>query len=254
MKKKIIIAVFSIFVFLEIVIIILLLNITPMKLKRTVFTYQYGEEISTNIEDYVVVNSSIKDNIELHLDNVSNEVGNYQASISYYNRFYPFEIHIVDTIKPKATLKQAEWNILVNQKLYAKDLIGSIEDASKTTVYFESGEEYVSYVKEGAYVERIIVEDVHGNKSASLRVKINVRTEDLKPYFEGIEDTIIKVGDSINLYENIKAIDTEDGDITSLIKISGTVNNKKAGDYVVTYTVTDSHKNTVKKLRIITVE
>jgi hypothetical protein len=254
MEKKIIIAILGIFVLLEIIIIILLLNIAPMKLKQRIFTYQYGEKISTNIDDYVIVNSSIKENIKLNIDNVENKVGNYKAYVSYYDTVYSFEISIVDTIKPKATLKKAEWYTILNKKIYAKDLVENIIDESKTKVYFEGYEESVQYNKVGSYIERLFIEDEQGNKSATLRVKINVNEKDSQPVLEGIKDITIKKGDSLDLREGITATDLEDGDLTQNIVLSGTVNSTKSGKYTIIYSVKDSYGNKTEKERIITVQ
>jgi hypothetical protein len=254
MRKRIIIAILSLFVLIEIVIIILLLNITPMKLKHNVFIYQYGETISQNIEDYVIVNSSIKEHIHLNLDNVENAVGSYQASISYYDSIYSFEIRIVDTIKPKAILKRNEWSVLVNKELYAKDLVSDIVDQSQTKVYFEGNEEYIKYSQVGSYIKRIIVEDEQGNQSAPLRVKINVIEHDNIPYFEGINNATVKKGESFDLYKDVKAFDDEDGNITSYIETKGDIDYSKEGQYTITYIVEDSFGHKITKERIITVE
>ena len=49
------------------------------------------------------------------------------------------------------------------------------------------------------------------------------------------------------------ATDDVDGDLTSKIKISGSVNTSVAGNYTITYTVKDSSKNqaTVKRTVIV---
>lgn len=64
-----------------------------------------------------------------------------------------------------------------------------------------------------------------------------------------------KVGQKINLNESYSAIDAEDGDLTSDVKVTGTdqVNFDRAGKYKITYTVTDSDGNTVTKTRTIAV-
>ena len=53
MQNKIIISILSGFILVDVLLIYLALTISPIKLRRNSFTYQYGEEISTNVVDYV---------------------------------------------------------------------------------------------------------------------------------------------------------------------------------------------------------
>ena len=78
-------------------------------------------------------------------------------------------------------------------------------------------------------------------------------TETNKPVISGINDVVIRVGDTFDTKEGITAHDTEDGDITNRIKVSGGVDNKTSGKYKLTYSVTDTHGNTTTMYRYITV-
>ncbi len=75
---------------------------------------------------------------------------------------------------------------------------------------------------------------------------------DMKPVITASDQTIY-VGDNFNVLAGVKAIDTEDGDITNKIKVTGSVDTTKKGTYKITYTVTDSFGNTVSKEVTITV-
>ena len=46
------------------------------------FTFQYGQDIPTDVSEYVNANHSVLENVKLDLSHVSKEVGKYQAS--YY--------------------------------------------------------------------------------------------------------------------------------------------------------------------------
>ncbi|MDQ7863116.1 DUF5011 domain-containing protein [Peribacillus frigoritolerans] len=52
----------------------------------------------------------------------------------------------------------------------------------------------------------------------------------------------IKLNSSFNPKTNVSAKDNADGNLTSKIKVTGTVNTKKKGTYILKYTVTDSSK------------
>ena len=101
-----------------------------------------------------------------------------------------------DTQKPTVELKQVEYDININKKIYAKNMIKSVVDKSATEVFFvdESTNQlskYKQYAIAGSYIERIVVRDAYGNQSASLRVKINVHDNAIAPVFYGVEDITI---------------------------------------------------------------
>ncbi|OAB40643.1 hypothetical protein PMSD_01720 [Paenibacillus macquariensis subsp. defensor] len=64
-----------------------------------------------------------------------------------------------------------------------------------------------------------------------------------------------KVGQEITVQEVYSATDAEDGDVTSKVEVTGedSVNFNRAGEYPITYTVTDSDGNTITKTRTIAV-
>ncbi len=85
--------------------------------------------------------------------------------------------------------------------------------------------------------------------------KENQTTSESKPKITliGKLKITLNVGDAYT-EEGAKATDKTDGDITSKIKISGSVNTSKAGTYTVTYTVTNSNEKTTTKTRTIVVK
>lgn len=73
------------------------------------------------------------------------------------------------------------------------------------------------------------------------------------PELIGLTDKTIKVGEAFDPMVGVTATDKEDGDLTSKISISGTVDTSAAGSYKVNYSVTDSKNKTVTKQITITV-
>ncbi|EPZ61686.1 LPXTG cell wall anchor domain protein, partial [[Clostridium] sordellii ATCC 9714] len=69
----------------------------------------------------------------------------------------------------------------------------------------------------------------------------------------GADNVSIKEGTPFNPMAGVTATDTEDGNITKDIKVTGTVDTDKPGKYELTYTVTDKDGNTTTVKRIITV-
>lgn len=74
-----------------------------------------------------------------------------------------------------------------------------------------------------------------------------------KPVISGAADRTIKVGDSFDVKAGVTAADAEDGDLTSGILVSGSVDITKPGNYTVTYTVIDSYGDMATKSITISV-
>ena len=259
MQKRFIIASVLFFILIDVALIYLALIITPVTLKRYHFTYEYGETISTDPADYFNANENILLNVKLDLSLVDEDVGVYSASASYNNKVFNFEIEVADTQRPKVELKKVEYDINVNKKIYAKNMIKSVEDKSATEVFFvdETTNElskYKEYAVAGSYIERIVVRDAYGNQSASLRVKITVHDNHIAPVFYGIEDTTIELYSVFFPLNGVRAVDDLEGDISERIEIAGLVDTTKVGTYKLTYSIKDKAGNVSKVARKVKVE
>ncbi|CAH0125250.1 Pesticidal crystal protein Cry22Aa [Peribacillus sp. Bi96] len=76
----------------------------------------------------------------------------------------------------------------------------------------------------------------------------------IKPVISGAGNKTIKLNSSFNPKTNVSAKDNADGNMTSKLKVTGTVNTKKKGTYTLKYTVTDQSKNTATVTRKITID
>ncbi|SJZ51187.1 Chitinase [Pilibacter termitis] len=115
----------------------------------------------------------------------------------------------------------------------------------------------VDTTKSGQYELTYSVTDSANNTTTVKRVitvKEKVVAPNEKPVFTGMSNKTITVGDNFNALSGVKATDKEDGDITSKISVTGTVDTTKSGQYELTYSVTDSAKNTTTAKRVITVK
>ncbi|WP_017150232.1 immunoglobulin-like domain-containing protein [Bacillus bingmayongensis] len=124
------------------------------------------------------------------------------------------------------------------------------EDGDLTSKVSYAGE--VDTSKPGRYIIVYGVTDSQGENTINVRnvyVVENEETPDMEPKLTVPAKTTINVGDSFDPMAEVSAIDPEDGDITSKVKVDGKVDTSKAGTYVLTYTVTDSisHKVTAKQ-------
>ncbi len=76
---------------------------------------------------------------------------------------------------------------------------------------------------------------------------------DGKPSISGISDDRTPFGSSYDKMEGVSAYDSEDGDLTGDVVVSGEVNTNRVGAYPLTYSVTDSDSNTTEEIRQVTV-
>ena len=110
----------------------------------------------------------------------------------------------------------------------------------------------VNTQKLGKYTLTYTVADKAGNKA---EVKRMVTVADkTKPVLQNVGSTTIAAGSKFNAMANVKATDTIDGTITKNVKVSGTVNANKVGNYTLTYTITDRAGNKTTAKRVITVK
>ncbi|MDH6559059.1 immunoglobulin-like domain-containing protein [Bacillus sp. LEw-kw-2] len=106
--------------------------------------------------------------------------------------------------------------------------------------------------KPGKYIVEYWVVDSKGVNATATRsviVKENEEIPDMEPKLTAPTKTTINVGDKFDPMAGVSATDKEDGDITSKVTVTGSVDTSKPGTYELTYTVLDSkgHKVTTKQ-------
>ncbi|PFF18072.1 peptidase M4 [Bacillus anthracis] len=147
-------------------------------------------------------------------------------------------LRVGDTFEPMSNVKAVdkEDGDLTNKVKYKGDV-----DTSKPGTYI---------------VDYSVVDSQGGNTMATQTVIVerNGETLDLNPTLTVPTATTIHVGDSFDPMAKVLAIDKEDGDLTSKVKVNGEVNTSKSGNYVVTYTVTDSQGHEVTAKQTVTVK
>ena len=90
--------------------------------------------------------------------------------------------------------------------------------------------------------------------STYIRIDVSSPIVETHPPVITASDKEIKVGEEFDPLKDIKAFDTEDGDLTSTIKVtSNTVDTNKPGTYEVTYSVTNKENQTTTKTIKVTV-
>ncbi len=118
----------------------------------------------------------------------------------------------------------------------------------------------IDYEKEG--VQSIVFEWVDANNKVIERVRKEIFVK--KEVFVK-EDTppvlVIKGKKEISIFSKMEYIekgflarDLEDGDLTAKVKVSGSVDSTKVGEYTLRYSVTDSFGNVATETRVVTIK
>ena len=126
---------------------------------------------------------------------------------------------------------------------------------SSDVIRKDSEAEFVNLDVTGVKELKLVADDADKNGLGDFAswADPKVYTTNAKPELTIPKSLSTKLGDEINLNEAYSAIDTEDGDITDKVEVSGKVNFNKTGKYPITYKVTDSDGNKVVKTRTIAV-
>lgn len=95
------------------------------------------------------------------------------------------------------------------------------------------------------------VTDSDGNTTTVTRV---ITVTNQLPVIKGLDEIVIKQGETLDLLSGVIASDEEDGDITKDLVITGVVNINKEGSYLLLYKVVDSDGNTTEIERVVIVE
>ena len=74
------------------------------------------------------------------------------------------------------------------------------------------------------------------------------------PSITGVSDATLFIGNAFDQLDGITAADTEDGDLTTSIQVSGDLDLSQAGTYTLTYTVTDGDGGSASVTRSVVVE
>ncbi|MBC1333543.1 immunoglobulin-like domain-containing protein [Listeria booriae] len=85
--------------------------------------------------------------------------------------------------------------------------------------------------------QQVYVEVVNHNVKAGKIVTVEVLND--APVFDGLADKIVDVGENVDLLNGVTATDTEEGDLTAKIEVTGEVDTSVEGTYTILYTVKD---------------
>lgn len=177
---------------------------------------------------------------------VSDNVGNTSTQT--------YEFYVSDTTAPKLNYKNGETvTVDYNSKFDYTDYVAITDNFDKkvTSVKIDGK---VNTKEISSSTINITAVDSSGNESKG-SLKVNVKDISAPKINLSKTSLIITKGKDFSAKSYLSsAIDNKDGDVTSEVDISGSVNTDKAGKYSVTYTVTDAAGNKATKTLKVTVE
>ncbi len=106
-------------------------------------TYEYGNEVSRDIEDYLTGTDWSVHLGELDLSQVNEkETGTYQAVVRHGKKAFVYEITIQDTVSPEILWRESQVYLATGRNCAVEDVIAGVEDVDRRTQAFflEEGE------------------------------------------------------------------------------------------------------------------
>lgn len=216
---------------------------------------ELGETLNRKIAYYVNGEKEVLKEIKLDFSKVkADKLGSYKIALTYKDNKDTITIDVVDTQKPTIKLKEDKLDCFVNQKLQVEDLVESVEDASKVSLSFKKDKVKTTYTYKKAGKKTLSVYAIDEAKNVSeAKLKATIKKDKEAPVLNGVEDGEIALNGDFNALLGVSAMDNCDGDITSSIKVNGSVDAAKEGTYVLTYAISDKAGNKSEIQRTITV-
>lgn len=244
-KKMIILSIISIIIIL--ILLFIFNNNLCIVLKNKSISLEYGENISTNINDYIdtkKTNEDVLSNVKMNTSKIKMEknmgypaIGEYDIIFKYKDNEEILHLKVIDTTKPvfKDFIEEVEFTRDCKPSAEAEEFskMFSAEDLDSTTISVDDSK--VNYFKEGEYTATVKAIDGSKNEvSQDIKVKITAPTIKL----DKSKDTVYE-GESLVLKADIKGKDTKAVFKSSNTKVAtvdenGKVTAKNNGSAVIT--------------------
>ncbi|MDO1502257.1 DUF5011 domain-containing protein [Winogradskyella maritima] len=234
--------------------ILTLLGASTVNLQLNDTYIEQGATATDNIDGDLTANIIISGTVDTSV--AGNYSVNYEVSDASGNTAATSRTVTVepDTTAPIITIKGSSSITLNVGDNYIEEGATAIDniDGDLTTTIVITGT--VDTANAGVYTITYTVSDVAGNNANEVRT-INVIADTTPPVITliGASTINLNIGDNY-IEQGATAIDNIDGDITSSIGITGTVDTNISGNYTVTYSVNDMAGNQAVESRLIIVE
>lgn len=211
--------------------------------KASVVYVELGDRVPSAPSDYLFGCGFTLKYAEINTAEVNAaEVGAYNVYAKFLFYHYTIGVEVRDTTAPVIELPEGTIYAATDKVYEPADLVSDIYDLSgevHSTVTF-NGNVYdsISFSETGDYTAVIESTDVWGNVGS----QTITFTVDDPPMIIGAFDRHIAVGSNFDLTAHVVAADSTDGILTDQMRIdTGGFDPKTAGDYRVTYTVSDNY-------------
>lgn len=229
-----------------IVIVALLPFVVPLNKVTDSITVELGDELTTNLDDYV---SGFAPGFWVTKLDVSmvdtSKVGDYTTIVKHGFQEFTYTILVRDTTAPVLTLDTENIYLKKGQMYPADyfveevfDLSGEVTVTVSDTVMPDFRRTYAYSENCGVYVLSFYAKDASGNESAyTLSV-----TVDTAPTISGIKEYYVVPGTTLNYLEFISAYDEVDGDVSESVQVNAeNVDLSVLGSYELVYMCEDSY-------------
>lgn len=230
---------------------ILFLSIFYIFINKPTLILNGKKEISISLnEEYKEEGYKIKyyDKNDTYLTKITNninnkKIGTYEVIYELNNQQRKRIVNVIDDESPVITLKG-------NTTTYVCENTKYKEEGYEVTDNYDTNLTEKVIVKGSK--DKIIYEvsDLSGNKT---RVERKLLYGDITPPVITLNSDKIAIYKGGNYTDTYNAIDNCDGDLTSKIKVEGSVDKNKLGTYKVKYSVKDSSNNSSEKTRTVIV-
>jgi len=218
-------------------------------------TYELGERVSNDTDDYISGTEWSRELAQLDLSDVDRKhTGTYEAVLYHGRETFVYTIVIEDTTPPEIREKEGQVYLAAGVECLPEDAVAEIVDKDRDArAYFiQNGLERdtISFEEPGEYTLEIGAEDSSGNHS-SLVLTVLV---DIPPDIEGVRDFYVTPGSEPDYLQSVTAADKADDDLTANITIDDSgIRLGREGVYELSYSVEDDCGLVTEKQATVTV-
>lgn len=233
MKKKVYFILGGCFLFIIIV----------MYIYRSPFVSEYTLEAGEQLEIKNLLIDDVDASFITPIDkSITNSVGEHEVRLNAKGTRYTVKIHTVDTVAPKAKVKNI--TTFLNDDIDSQAFIDSIDDQTKVNVSITNK---IDNTKEGKQSVELLLTDEGGNQT-KLNTIVTIKKDIQGPVIKTPQSFSVEKGGTISYKKDVTVIDNRDGEITDYKVDSSKVNLNKIGLYQVTYSAEDQLKNKTNKV------
>ncbi|ERJ11137.1 immunoglobulin-like domain-containing protein [Haloplasma contractile] len=216
-----------------------------------------------NWPELIGISDNYYDRSELTIDIDADDVdmavvGNYDVHVTVTDdsgneSTKTFKVAVIDDIAPTVSIEDHTFEVLTNAPIWSVliEAMDNYDQAEDLVIVINANEVKMDTV--GTYTVYVTVTDTSGNSTDTSFI---VTIEDtIAPTFSGVKDRTVRVGvNAFDPLEGITANDTNDGELTEHIEISGDYDLGKHGDYTLTLKVKDESGNEKTTTYTLTVD